>query len=273
MKRDRGEYRPIYEVLLDGPDWEKLPADARLVFLALKLKCGAFGIKVVSGLVGSLGQWTGLSARRVEDATRVLTKKQWIEREGSVVWVVRGLEFEPTLDAHNANHRKYLARTLDALPSLPIVDRFRERYSEWVSKGIPHPLPDGIPHPLPITTPSPSTTPTTTPPAREAVADAFWTDARTVAFLDSLANDTKRLAWRAILGKWRQGEGWSGERPADDVLAAALAGALTASDAGPLTERFVAACVRRQMRGDPPAVTPVTGDAPSARLKRMERAS
>lgn len=115
------------------------------------------------------------------------------------------------------------------------------------------------------------TTPPT--PAREAVADAFWTDPRTVAFLDSLANDTKRLAWRAILGKWREGEGWSGARPTDDVLAAALVGALTASDAGPLTERFVAACVRRQMRGDPPAASPVVGDAPSARLKRLERAS
>lgn len=145
MKRDRGEYRPIYEVLLDGPEWRRLPADARLVFLTLKIKSGAFGIKVVSGLVESLTEWTALSSRRANLALVSLENASWIERDANLVWVVRGLEFEPTLDVTNANHRKYFRRTVDALPSLPIVARFRERYRAWDTDGIG----DGIPHPLP----------------------------------------------------------------------------------------------------------------------------
>ena len=47
---DRGEFRPIYVALVDGPDFQVLSGQARWTFVTLKLTLGAVGIGVVPGL-------------------------------------------------------------------------------------------------------------------------------------------------------------------------------------------------------------------------------
>lgn len=88
---------------------------------------------------------------------------------------------------------------------------------------------------------------TSPPPAREA-DDPFFADPGVVAFLGAIPVERHR-AWAAIIGQWRQGEGWgAGAKPSDRQIADGLVAAVTAKDEGPLSQAFVAGCVRRAMR-------------------------
>lgn len=149
-KRERGEYRPIYEALVDGPQFQRLSSEARFVFFAIKLKSGAAGIRLIPGLRAALVEWTGLPEVRVEAALAELQEQEWIELEASVVWIVRGLEFEPSMDPSNVKQRTYLRRYCDTLPSRAIVARFRDRYAHWFEGESQRPT-DTPPHRVPDT--------------------------------------------------------------------------------------------------------------------------
>src|SRR5690348_6459558 len=100
---DRGEFRAIPRVLLDGPDFQRLPERARWVFVALKLNFGPSGIEVwyPAELVARLSAQTGGSPGGVQDALNTLEEEGWIEREGNVVWIVGQLEFDPHVKQAN----------------------------------------------------------------------------------------------------------------------------------------------------------------------------
>ncbi|MBX9853901.1 MAG: hypothetical protein K2Y26_00120 [Gemmatimonadaceae bacterium] len=197
-RKNRGEYRPIYEAMFTGRDFRALPPNAKLCLLTLKGLCGAIGIRPWPALEHALADLTGLTVPQAKAALKVLTAASWIEHEDGVVWVVRGLEFEPQLTANNANHQKSVQEQCEGLPNAPIVSRFFARYEEffagtYVAKaepakrptkpggirdgmgdgigdamgdGIPHGMGDGIPNPTltpPQPLPNPTLTPTTTP--------------------------------------------------------------------------------------------------------------
>jgi len=173
MTRERGEYRGIYEVLFDGKDWCQLTPPARLVWLALKGTLGAAGIKPVPAAEYVYAVRTGLEPDGILATFDELGREGWVEREGNILWVRRGLDFEPNLDPANANHRKYLERHVASLPNLAIVDRFRAAYPAWFPPGtaVPsapsgtpsegHPVGDGEPLPITTTTTTPTTSTTT----------------------------------------------------------------------------------------------------------------
>ena len=164
---DRGEYRPIYTVLVHGADYQQLSPVEKLVLLHCKLNLGAAGIGVL--YVAVLADQTGLSDDQVRLALTTLEHRDWVRVERNVVWVIDGLKFEPSLVRDNPNHRKWVRRHLAGLPNLAIVNAFRARYADWMD-GFPIPSrthPDGIPDPIPITT---TTTTTTTKPSRDAGA-------------------------------------------------------------------------------------------------------
>lgn len=123
---DRGEYRGIRTVLVDGPDYQSLTPAARLVFLTLKLNLGSSGIDVL--YAAQLVEQTGYPLKAVEAALAELERADWIRRERNVVWIVDGLKHEPSLTLANANHVAKLRRHLEGLPSLAIVEAFAERY-------------------------------------------------------------------------------------------------------------------------------------------------
>lgn len=130
MPGDRGEYRPIYVALLDGPDFQALGAEERWVLVTLKLSLGMLGIAVLPGLEAALAERTGLPARRVARALATLAG-HWIEREKNVIWLTRGFKFEPSMSPSNQLHRTSVSRAISTLPSLPIVERFKKAYREW----------------------------------------------------------------------------------------------------------------------------------------------
>lgn len=191
-RKIRGEYRPFYEALFHGKDYRRLSAEAKLCLVTLKGLCGVSGIKSWPSLVGSLSELTGHTEAKCRAAVKSLIDEKWIEHEDGIVWVVRGLDFEPQMTPNNENHRKQLAGLMMGLPSADIVQRFRERYSTYfvatalkdgdgIGNGIRDGIGDGIPNghanplPLPLPTslsPTPSPTPFPSPsPAQLVIAD------------------------------------------------------------------------------------------------------
>lgn len=130
---DRGEYRSIRRVLLDGQDFQRLPANARWVFVALKLNIGQTGIDVqyADALACQLAQQTGLSARAVQDALTELTAGDWIRREANVLWVVGHLTHDPHLSTDDPKHRKSVQRNVAGLPRLEIVRDYILSAPDW----------------------------------------------------------------------------------------------------------------------------------------------
>lgn len=147
----RGSYRSIYTVLIDGPDYQALPPNAKLLLFTLKLNLGPTGIDVLYSAV--LEPQTGLTPEQVALSLDVLEHSGWIERERNVVWVVGGLANEPSRSLSNPNHRKEILDHLRSLPRLAIVERFRRRYDLIEAKkvsekrdAIRHGMGDGIPN-------------------------------------------------------------------------------------------------------------------------------
>jgi hypothetical protein len=153
MSTERGEYRSIRTVIVDGPDFRKLTPAAKLVWYTLKLQLGPSGIGVINALDYVLMEQTGLTLEMVRaglaelnlTAPRNHGTQQWIRREANVVEIVDGLKHEPSISMANVNHRKAIANHLAGLPNVDLVRAFRKRYLEPPSDHAPchnDPMPD-----------------------------------------------------------------------------------------------------------------------------------
>lgn len=132
---DRGEYRAIRRVLLDGPDFQQLPERARFVFVALKINLGPAGIEVwyPAELSARLSAQIGASSADVETALAMLEQSGWIAREANVIWIVGQLVNDPHVKQSDAKHRKMIQRHLEGLPRLGIVAQFAKAHRSWIS--------------------------------------------------------------------------------------------------------------------------------------------
>lgn len=141
MASERGEYRAIRTVLLDGPDFQGLGERSRWVFVAMKLNFGPSGIEVhyPTALAHQLSAQTGIPAEAVAEAMEELEGAGWIVMESNVVWIVGQLEHDPSLNANDPKHRKSIQRHIAGLPRLEIVERFRGANAEWFTDA-PEPL-------------------------------------------------------------------------------------------------------------------------------------
>lgn len=130
---DRGEYRAIRRVLLDGPDFQQLPERARWVFVALKLNFGPAGIEVwyPAELTARISAQTGTSPAGVQDALMTLEKAGWIQREANVVWIMGQLTNDPHVKQADKKHRTMLQRHIAGLPRVGIVARFVKAHAGW----------------------------------------------------------------------------------------------------------------------------------------------
>lgn len=127
----RGAYRAVASVLVDGPDWNGLTPEARLVFLTTKVAIGPSGIELIPAAMEAMRDRTGLPLGRVKDAVVELDAAGWMRVQGNVVWIVKGLAFEPSLIHANPKHRTAIRHHVQGLPRLEIVRQFVEMYREW----------------------------------------------------------------------------------------------------------------------------------------------
>lgn len=140
MKPERGQWRSITVVLLDGPDFQQLPPEARWVFVCLKCSLGPCGIQVEYpvGLVEKLAGRTGYSQAVVAEMLDLLQATGWIRTERNVVWVVGQLQNEPSLSPKNENHKPTILAHVKGLPRLGIVGDFVRHCRDYFAD------PDGV---------------------------------------------------------------------------------------------------------------------------------
>lgn len=133
MNHERGAYRSITRALLDGPDFQALTGIARSVFLALKIDFGPAGIEVhyPEALLWQLSHQSGWTCEQCAAALEELETGGWVMREANVIWIVRQLEFEPSMTADNYKHRKAIQTQVAGLPRLAIVGAFAQHYRAW----------------------------------------------------------------------------------------------------------------------------------------------
>jgi hypothetical protein len=138
---DRGEYRPIFTALIDGADFLRLSAEARAVLIHIKLRLGPLGLGVHPG-ADSFARSTGFTRAKVVKALAEIAAAGWTEEEGSLLWLVRGLAFEPQMNPRNSKLRKFVADRMASFPRLAICDRFRERYADFFGSPTDSPSDD-----------------------------------------------------------------------------------------------------------------------------------
>lgn len=128
----------------DSPIWlslKKLPVDHLRVFLHLVHgpNCDITGIYRLS--VGAIVDDTDVEPDMVRSIIETLANIGWCEFEPPVLWIFGHGNVVDQLGKEdwtaNAKWKTAALRQLDALPTLPIVDRFRRRWA------LPTALPDG----------------------------------------------------------------------------------------------------------------------------------
>ncbi|MFL5579312.1 MAG: hypothetical protein ACJ8AO_02985 [Gemmatimonadaceae bacterium] len=133
---DRGEYRPFYVAFGDDADAHRLSDRAYRLLTQLKLTLPASGIGVVYD-AQLREKMRGCTAAQLEAAYRELEtpkpgrERGWIVREGNVVWIVKGLRFEPTLSPKDRKHRTFVQKLVKPLGERPIVAEFRTAYAPY----------------------------------------------------------------------------------------------------------------------------------------------
>jgi hypothetical protein len=125
---ERGAFRSIHCVIVDGPDFQALKPGAKLVWYTLKMTLGPSGIDVVPALVATLVERTGADENQIKKALEQLQAEGWLKIERNVVWMIGGLRHEPAFSLENQNHRAKIRAHLSGLPRLAIVDAFRTHY-------------------------------------------------------------------------------------------------------------------------------------------------
>ncbi|HJQ53470.1 MAG TPA: hypothetical protein VJ825_06470 [Gemmatimonadaceae bacterium] len=129
----RGTYVTILRALFRGPDFQQLKPSARWTFIVLKANIGGMaGIDHVypAELDAILQAETGHSAERVAEDLAALNGT-WIRREGTVVWVVDHLTYDPHAHVGDAKKRKSVQHHVSGLPRLPIVRAFIHHHPDW----------------------------------------------------------------------------------------------------------------------------------------------
>lgn len=122
----RGDYRPIYSVLPDSPEFEVLGLRAGMLLYTVKLSLGPAGIGVLS--TDTLCHRSKLQVDEFEAARAELVHHRWILVERRIWWLRNGLRFEPTLSLKNDNHRASVEGYIRGLPKQEIVNRFAYYY-------------------------------------------------------------------------------------------------------------------------------------------------
>lgn len=135
MKGQRGAYLGITHSLFSGPDFQELPGTARWTFVCLKKNMsGSAGIDVWYGaeLLARLTTETGWTPDVVTADLAILEERGWIKREGSIVWVVEHLRYDPNARASEQNKRTHVRQHLHSLPRRQIVKDFVAHYPDFL---------------------------------------------------------------------------------------------------------------------------------------------
>ncbi len=148
----RGLYRSVYCSLWSDSDWKGFSPEEKLVFLNLRTSPLSNIAAIYQFWIEPIEEQTGLARDAIKRALDTLSDRQWIAIEDGVVWIRKGLQFDPNVSLQNGNHRKGVIKAALSLPRLQIVRDFLDFYGLEIpyqipSRSHPEPIPQGIPHP------------------------------------------------------------------------------------------------------------------------------
>ena len=124
----KGIYRSIYVSLWEDRDFQALTPMAKLVLLNLRTSPLSNMPCIYPIYIEAIQKQTGLSETVIKEALIVLCKANWIEYEDGIVWVRKGLKFDPAISIHNDSHVRAIRKVVRSLPRLSIVDSFLAFY-------------------------------------------------------------------------------------------------------------------------------------------------
>jgi len=142
---ERGQYRPIFSRLWDDPDFRKLSTEHKLLFLYLRTCTLCHRAAIYKFNFETCEDDTGLERNTIMDGMVILCKIGWIVIEEKIVWIKKGLHFDPSFNSNNENHMKAIKTQVFILPRLKIVKDFIGFYKFKIPYELPtHTIPDTI---------------------------------------------------------------------------------------------------------------------------------
>ncbi len=141
----RGIYRAIYTSLWDDPDFRKLSPETKLVFLNIRTSPLTNIPCIYNFYFEAIEKQTGLSKAIIKKSLDTLCHTLFIEIEDGIVWVRKGLKFDPNIILTNPKHTTAVKKIILSLPKLKIVKNFIDFYK----LDIPYPIPYANQEPKP----------------------------------------------------------------------------------------------------------------------------
>lgn len=151
----RGIYRAIYVSIWDDPDFRKLSSDEKLVLLNLRTSPLTNMPVIYPYYLEAIQRQTGLGKNTVLRAIDTLCDTHWIAIQEGIVWVKKGLKFDPNITLTNEKHLAAIKNIILGLPKIQIVRDFIDFYKIKIPYPIPPAIPSIIPHAIQEPNPEP----------------------------------------------------------------------------------------------------------------------
>ena len=131
MSGEKGSYRSIYSSIWDDPNFQGLPPITQLVFVHLRT-CPECNWPCIFPFYKSLLQsrFPDIEPSVLDESwdALCLPPSRWIVYERPILWIRKGLRFEPTYTPALPNHKLGVIAILKTLPKLDIVNEFATYY-------------------------------------------------------------------------------------------------------------------------------------------------
>ncbi len=142
----RGIYRAVYTSIWDDPEFRSFDSNVKLVFFNLRTSPLSNMPVIYHFYMEAIEKQTGLSHRVIDRALDTLSDTHWIAIQDGIVWIIKGLRFDPNIVLTNKKHRIAIINIILGLPKMQIVKDFIDFYKLEIPYEIGNTIGYGIPY-------------------------------------------------------------------------------------------------------------------------------
>lgn len=161
MKKERGNFRPVYTSIWDDEDFKSFDSDTKVVFFNLRTSRFGNWPCIYVMYPENVAAQTGIPLKKVMGSLMTLSMRSWIAHIPPVVWITKGLRNDPNWNPGNSKQVSGIEEQLRSLPKNPLTARFCKFYGlsfPWISQDDPidesidDPIDDPIDEPTDVPT-------------------------------------------------------------------------------------------------------------------------